>query len=434
MFVSLVVIIFLMFPRHEESRIYSNVFIHGVNVGGMNFEEANASLMDRFQPGLEAQSIRFIKNDEAAVEYLFTDFDARFDFSELVEVALGYNYLKDLPFRLARLFGRKIEILEPPQLVFSPDKLEDIMKNISLKFDIVPQNASFYYENGYILIKEERIGSGVNTEAATLQAKEILNSFLSNTVHLNVVEVRPMYTSGDLNFTKSTLAYYETRYHGGENDPRVKNIKIASERIHNQMLYPNQVFSAGQIIAAHLPNSGYEISIVLVNGEPVEDVGGGVCQVVSTLYNAVLRAELEIVQRHNHSARVSYVDMGFDATVAGDYYDLKFKNTTPHPLLITSSVKDGVLNITLFGYETREESRSLRFEARQVELILPDEYKEVEDDTLNPGEYYVILESQMGYRIELFKLVYVNGVQTEEIKVNTSTYKPLQGVIAIGVG
>jgi vancomycin resistance protein YoaR len=171
-----------------------------------------------------------------------------------------------------------------------------------------------------------------------------------------------------------------------------------------------------------------------VRGKPVEDVGGGVCQVVTTLYNAVLRAELEIIQRHNHSARVGYVDAGFDATVAGDYLDLKFKNNSARPILITSQFENGRLFVKIHGVETRQYGRSLKFEAKQIELIPPSPYREVVDPKIPRGERLVTLESQPGYRFELYKCVFVDGKEIEKIKINTSVYKPLQGIITIGAG
>jgi len=429
----LTLLVFALTSYNETDRIYTHIHIHGVAVGGMNQEEAVAALMERFQPGLEERRITYTVNGETTAEYTFADFGARFDFSALVESALVYSHLGNFTRRVARVFGRPHEITEPPAFAFSIQRMESILADLSKSLDEEPRNATFVEEGGYLIVKEERAGRELDKEAAATATQAALTSLSGGTVELNVEAIQPRFTVTDFDFTKSVLGYFETGYLGGD-EPRSRNVRRAATRIHNQVVYPGEVFSAGAIIAAHLPDSGYEVSIVLVRGEPVEDVGGGVCQVVTTLYNAILRAELEIVQRHNHSARVSYAEMGFDATVAGDYFDLKFKNTTPHPLLIASHTRNGVLHISIYGYETRDSGRSLRFVARQVEVIQPEPYREVVDPTIPRGETYVTLEAQMGYRIELFKYVYMNGIKVEEVKINTSTYKPLQGVIAIGAG
>ena len=418
----------------DANRIYTHIYIHGVPVGGMNKDEAVAALMARFQQGLESKKVRYAINGQPAIEFTFADFGARFDFGGLVDSALEYSNLRSLPIRAARLLGRMHEITSPPEFSFNPERMEDIMAKLSAGLDSPPVNAAFIEEGGQLIVKGEINGHGVDIESAARATQAILRSLESGTVELQIITVEPLYTKEDFDFPKTVLGYFETESIDRDDSPRIRNIRIAAGRIHNQMLYPGEVFSAGAAIAAHLPDSGYEVSIVLVNGEPIEDVGGGVCQVVTTLYNAVLRAELEVLQRHNHSARVSYVGLGFDATVAGDYFDLKFKNNTPRPILITSHLRDSRLYVGIYGYETRKAGRSLRFEARQVELIQPEPYRQVVDSTIPRGEQFVTLESQMGYRIELFKLVYIDDTLVEEVKINTSVYKPLQGVIAIGAG
>jgi vancomycin resistance protein YoaR len=114
--------------------------------------------------------------------------------------------------------------------------------------------------------------------------------------------------------------------------------------------------------------------------------------------------------------------------------DLKFKNNTPRPILITSRIENEKLYVEIHGLETRESGRQLRFEVRQVEIIPPEPYREVVDPSVPFGQRQITLESQMGYHVELYKLVLINGVEISQEKINSSVYKPLQGVIAIGAG
>jgi vancomycin resistance protein YoaR len=156
--------------------------------------------------------------------------------------------------------------------------------------------------------------------------------------------------------------------------------------------------------------------------------------VATTLYNALLRAELTVVQRHNHSARVGYVDPGFDATLAGTWYDLKFKNSTNQPLLLTAEIRSGRLHINLHGFETRPTGRTIRFTGERTQLTDPAPCKEIIDTTLARGERVQVLEAVQGYTYEVYKHVYTNGIATDRVRVNTSTYKPLQGVVHVGAG
>jgi len=330
------------------------------------------------------------------------------------------------------LLGRPHKITEAPALIYDPARVDAGLRAAADKLQTPPTNASFVYENGQIIIIPEAPGRAVNIQHAAEQLNSLVSGLSGGEVAMQTSPVPPRFTTDDLNFTVSALGAASTQLIPGQDDPRARNVRRASERIHNQMLYPGEVFSASALVGAHLPGSGYEAAIVLVRGEPTEDIGGGICQAVTTLYNAVLMAELSVVQRHNHSARVSYVDYGFDATIAGDYYDLKFKNNTSHPILITSWMDHTALHVHIYGNEQRPANRTVHFTSTRVDIIPPEPYKEVIDINLAPGERIVTLESQMGYRFEVYKHVYIDSQEVERVRVNTSQYRPLQGIISIG--
>jgi len=418
----------------ETDRIYTQIYIHGVPVGGLTSQEAEAALMERFQPDLENRVVQFSLNGQIVAEFTFADFGAKFDFSEPVQSAIDFSSIGNLPRRIGRMLGRSYKINNPVKLTINPQRMESIFSGLSREIDRSAQNASFALNNENIVIVPESVGQAIDIQAAILATHHVLNSLVSGVVELAVQITQPMYTRADFEFDVSILGSFQTKYTGIDSDSRIYNVRLAANKINNHVLYPGDVFSASTLIGAHRPNSGYKSAIVLVRGQPVEDIGGGVCQVVSTLYNAALAAELHIVQRHNHSAPVSYVENGFDATVAGDYYDLKFKNNTPYPILITSQMSSGSLQISIHGHESRPANRSIRFSAKPIETIKPEPYREVVDSSIPMGESYVTLQSQLGYHIELHKHIYIDGKEIEVVKINTSIYKPLQGVIAIGAG
>jgi len=420
----------LFYRSLPREKISSNVYIHDVAVGGMTKDEAIAALSARFQPELEKKIVRYKNNNDVVAEFSFAHFETRFDFSALVDEAIAFSRAKK--FRVARIFGREYKISAPPTILYSAEKMEDKMNELSKKIDIAATNASFSEQNGKIIVAKEKSGRAANIEDAAAQTREIFGK-MHGDVDLKISEIKPLYTEKNFSFDVKILGAYETSCNVN-NAPRRRNISRASQKINNSVVYPGEIFSAGTKIAANLPESGYETATVLVRGKPVEDVGGGVCQVVTTLYNAVLRAELEIIQRHNHSARVAYVGAGFDATVAGDYFDLKFKNSSARPILITSFFDDGKLSVKIHGIETRKNNRVLKFEAEQIETILPEPHREIIDPKIPRGEKIVSLEPQAGYRFELYKYIFVDGKETEKIKINTSVYKPLQGIITIGAG
>ena len=421
-------IAFMFWPLQNSSHVY----IHGVHVGGLNAAEANAVLMQHFQPALDVLVITYTLDGVNMGEFTFADFGTVFDFSPLVGEALEYGAARRP--RLLQFVSGVRNFDGIVSLVTSPDmvrehfaKLEDLVRQDA-------KDATFIVEQGVIVVRPDVTGRSLDTALAITDTQAVIESLASGEVVLQITTMAAKYTTSDFTFKVSTLGTFVTLYTGGENEPRVYNVRLAASRVHNQVIQPGQVFSAGQVIAAHKPDTGYKEAVVLVNGEPTYDVGGGVCQVVSTLYNAVLAAELTVVQRHNHSAPVSYVERGFDATVAGDYYDLKFKNCTPHPIIIATTMQAGELRVTIYGYDSRPKERSIRFSVRRVELVQPGPYREIVDPSIPRGERQLVLASQMGYHVELIKHVYMHGEQVEEIKINASVYKALPGVVAIGTG
>ena len=423
--ICLALLIFFVSRGEEADRIYTNVYIHGVNVGGLTAEEAEAELMERFQPMLESRMVTYTIRGQTVAEFEFADFGAQFDFSLLVEDALDRGW---------RLFGRGHMINDPMGIQLSPAKVESVFSGLVRQLEEPAIDASFAMVDGKIEISDHDIGQSVDIGSLVQVTQHVLASVSDGIVEVQLIPLFPNYAREDFEFDISVLGAFRTEYSGTDADPRVYNVRLAAERVHNQVLYPGETFSAGAIIGAHKPNSGYKPAIVLVQGEPVEDIGGGVCQVVTTLYNAVLAAELAIVQRHNHSAPVSYVDRGFDATVAGDYLDLKFKNNTAHPVLITSNMMGGGLTISIHGHDSRPAERTIRFVASRVGVTDPVPCREVVDASIPFGERVTVLAPQPGYHIELHKHVYMSGQEVEVVKISTSIYKPLQGVVAIGAG
>jgi vancomycin resistance protein YoaR len=409
--------------------IHNRVYIHGVAVGGLTAEEATTVLQERYQPSLDEKKIRFTHNKQELAVLGFTEAEARYDFSELTETAHSYGRVRGTRLK-SRLSAKPYEINEPPIYIINQNRVMESIKAFCDKTYAAPVNAALSYQNGDISVIRGKEGRTPDTKAAVTQSFHLLMTQTSGEVELNFTSTMPAYAAKDLSFPISRLGRYETQYTDAQGEPRLANIRTASGRIHNTTLYPGEVFSTAAYINSG-PSGGYAKAVVLVNGQPTEDFGGGVCQVVTTLYNAVLFAELPVVERHNHSVKVQYADYGFDATVAGDYFDLKFMNDTPHPLLIVSAVQNGRMTVSLYGYDKRPPNRSLAFMAERTEVIPPGPATVKKDASLPPGERWLEAEAQDGYKYDLYKYIYENGALTGKVKVNSSAYKPLPAVVLV---
>ena len=179
-------------------------------------------------------------------------------------------------------------------------------------------------------------------------------------------------------------------------------------------------------------SNGYELAHAYVGTEVVDSPGGGVCQVATTLYNAVLRAELEVIQRNCHSMRVTYVPISADSAIAGGVFDLKFRNNLDAPIYIESGWDGANLTFSIYGEEYRPANRKIEFESVQTGVINPPaEPIYTEDKSLPPGTEMVVAQAVTGYTGELWKHVYIDGVLTESILINSSKYQNSPAKIAV---
>lgn len=158
------------------------------------------------------------------------------------------------------------------------------------------------------------------------------------------------------------IASYITKYSTSKaNANRNHNMLLASNAIDGVILYPGDSFSYNQVILSKRDkNNDYKEAGVLVNGEPATGIGGGICQISSTLFEAALYSGMTITERHNHSAKVGYLPAGRDATVSWGGPDLKFKNNLGVPVMIESVMKDGTLKIRFLSKGTPSEFKEIK--------------------------------------------------------------------------
>ena len=229
------------------------------------------------------------------------------------------------------------------------------------------------------------------------------------------------------------LGTYSTNYENST-DNRIANIEAAVSYIDGTVLLPGEEFSFVDTVGPFTEANGYYTATSYSAGEIVESMGGGVCQVSTTLYNAVLRAELTVTERNNHSMTVDYVPLAADAMIATGSSDFCFRNDYADAVTIEAEAVDGVLTISIYGTETRDENRTIEFVSITEEVIDPGEDVVTEDGSLSEGSVIVTQATHMGYVASLYKYIYIDGELESKEVINTSTYKASPRYITIGTG
>ncbi len=215
---------------------------------------------------------------------------------------------------------------------------------------------------------------------------------------------------------------------------RKHNIALASSSLNNTFVDVGKEFSFNQTVGARTEKRGYKNSKIIVGGEFVDGVGGGVCQVSTTLYNAVLMAGLKIIEYHPHSLSVSYVAPSFDAMVNSNTADLRFINNTHNPIIIKVLADGEKIKVEIYGEEMQE--KYLR-KSEIINTIEPPECEIVFDDKgeypdLYDGESRVIKYAKEGIRSVGYIIILKNGKQKGVKKIRSDNYAPIRGKIVYG--
>ena len=225
------------------------------------------------------------------------------------------------------------------------------------------------------------------------------------------------------------LATYSTSY-ASSNANRSTNIALAASKINGTVLMPGEEFSFNGTVGKRTAANGFKTATVYSNGQVTTDYGGGICQVSSTLYNSVLRANLEITNRTNHTFTVGYVPIGLDATVSWGSPDFKFKNSRNYPIKIVATTANKKLTISVYGLKEDVEY--------EVELIsyktgtVPYSTVYTTDSSLGKGKTKVVQSGSNGATSVAYKILKLNGKEVSRTLLSKDTYSPHNQIIARG--
>lgn len=415
----------------EIETFYNNIYINNFNLGGLSIDEAKNMLKTNLLETLKNKKITFAyedKNWELSYDTLKADYNI--DSMVMNAYNVGRNGT------LKERYNIVIALIDKPkkfelEYKFDNNVLENFIITLEKDINIEMKNSEMQRVNGKFIGTPEQIGEKLNTQQAIEVVTSLIKEQKEEKIALVVEKVLPQYTSEYYNKMNNSIGNFDTIItnpaQGG-----VSNIKLASSKINDHLIYPGEVFSTNEALGPTTAATGYMPAPIIINGKLEDGIGGGVCQVSTTLYNAVMYAELEIVERQCHSRPVGYVDKGRDATLAGDYLDFKFKNSTQYPIYIESYVQEDKLFVNIYGDEIHSPSRNLKFESVITEILEPPAEKVIEDNTLELGISQVISQPKEGYKVKVYKSIYDGDKLLDKLHISTSTYKPARGEVRIG--
>ena len=343
-------------------------------------------------------------------------------------LAIKEDELKNAIINEIKDIKQKYNIITIPTEEVKPDEID--IEKIKNEIYKEPQDA-YVSENSETGKTEVHTHvNGVDFAISIDEAKEILAEDKQEyTIPLKITV--PDKTIADLGEEAfpDELATYSTRY-DPTNKNRSNNIAISTEKIDGTIIMPGETFSYNQTVGERTIAEGYKEAGAYAGGRVVQDVGGGICQTSSTLYNAALLANLEIVDRSNHQFLTSYVDAGRDATVAWGSIDFQFKNTRTYPIKIEATAKNGVCTMSIYGI--KEETEYEVVIQSEVLSYIPFTTKYEDDETLDEGEEVVEQSGYRGCTSEAYRILKQNGEVVSKTLLSKDTYDPMTRIIKRG--
>lgn len=321
--------------------------------------------------------------------------------------------------------NRKYNILQIPVQTVQPDDID--IEKIRQEIYKEPQDA-YVSENP---TKVHTHVDGVDFKISIEEAKKLLKENKKEyTIPLKIT--KPKKTIKDLGEEAfpQLIATYTTRY-DPTNYNRSNNLTIAAKKINGTIVMPKETFSYNKIVGARTIEAGYKLAGAYAGGKVVQDVGGGICQISSTLYNTVLLANLEITDRSNHQFLTGYVSAGRDATVSWGSLDFKFKNSRTYPIKVTASAKNGICTINIYGIKEETEYEVLI--QPKVLSYIPYTVKYIEDNTLAQGKEIVEQAGYNGCTSETYRILKLNGKVISKTLLSKDTYDPMQRIVRKGI-
>ncbi|MBO5167186.1 MAG: VanW family protein [Lachnospiraceae bacterium] len=430
---------FVLFPANVQAKnsetIKPGVYAGDIPLADMTLEEANAAV-EEYIVSLETVEVTLLAADNQSVVVSAGELGVAWANPEVLEDALNHGTQGNIVQRYKALKDlENNNVVYPIELEFDITAIDRILTEQCKVFDREAIDYELIREDGEFTVIEGQIGYLLDVETSI----DTVYGYLADewnheaaTIQLDIAVSEPRGSVEELSMVKDVLGTYTTSYStSGSN--RSANVENGCRLIDGTLLYPGDEFSTYTAVAPFSEANGYYMAGSYLSGRVVDSLGGGICQVSTTLYNAVLLSELEVTERYNHSMIVNYVDPSADAAIAeSSGKDFKFVNNLDYPIYIEGYTQGKKITFNIYGVETRPENRTVEYVSEILETTQPTAEVIYPDAGFNVG-YVSISSAHTGYKARLWKIVKEDGVEVSREVVNSSTYKMTPRTAVVGV-
>ena len=417
-----------------DGKLLSGTSIDGVSVGGMDQAEARQALESASASKLQNISVTLQHGGKTWV-LSSQDLDLTYDYDAALAEAFASanNASKDEKKRIEEQ-GLNI----PLKVLSSPSGIDTALSKIASEINVEAKEASVEFTPE----KSDRFTYSDSQTGVTLDMASSLTAIQNavdqgvfpTTVPLVVQTVEPSVTLEDVKKNTTKISTATTSYDGGKEN-RTFNLKKGVDILHGVIVKPGQEFSFNKTTGPRDEKNGWKQAPTIVDGTMFEDdFGGGICQVSTTMFNAVFKAGLKVTERNKHSIPSSYVDLGLDAMVSYGSKDFRFVNNTDYPIYITATCGGGSLTFAVWG-RPLPDGQSIKLRSETNKEVEPGEPEIFDAESLSPGKKETVRKAKNGYEVTVYKDTYdASGERIDSEKAYSVSYAPIRAVIRVGAG
>lgn len=432
LFITAIAMILMIFGRNNyKGVIEKSVFVNGVSVGNMSEAQAKDVLNKKYNEQFKNKKIRMIYGNKAySIDY--KSLNAHYDVENAVDTAFSYDKDSGILENLSKNMGLtssnhnlKLKFLADTSIV------ESVVKKMSKEIDYKPVDAKIILVNNVFKITNEVSGLKVNKVELTKMIKDSISpNGIEAPIQVPVLTVGADIKAVMLSKINTPISSFETFFRASD-VARSGNIRIAGEAVDGVVVMPGEIFSMNKEVGPRVASKGYKEAHVIINGTLTLGLAGGICQATTTMYNAALLANFEIVTRRAHGLHVGYAKPGLDATISGDYIDMKFKNTNQYPIFIHTILKSGMITVVIYG-ANEHPGQTVKLESQVLAKIDPQKPEYVSDPTLKKGEKIIDTKPSEGMRSVAYRKVFQDGKLIKTELLSKDKYKAVRSIIRIG--
>ncbi|SHJ98534.1 Vancomycin resistance protein YoaR, contains peptidoglycan-binding and VanW domains [Hathewaya proteolytica DSM 3090] len=428
-FIAAIIIYLYTYVNNWNNKIYPGVKVAHIDLSGKTKDEAKKIIQEGYVDKVLGKHI-VINAKEKDYSVWYKEIGTDYDVDEIVNKAFQHGKEKNL-FKKYKMIKNKEKNVLDINFSYDIEKVQPIIEAIKNDVNKNPVNPKLKREGGEFIVIPGEKGYSLREE----ELKKIISSSLSSDIRNSEIVIEapidtlePKATKEDLEKVDTKISTFTTTF--GSNKARTKNIKLSTDSINGLVLLPGDEFDFNKVVGERTAERGYETAHVIVGDKFVDGLGGGICQTSSTLYCAMLRANIDASVRDSHTIASSYVDIGQDATVSWGGPEYKFINTLKYPIYIEGYLGGNSLTFNVYSNSALGKYKYKVYSGDKK--VLPATRTVIEDKNLEEGKTQVVKEAYDGHSATVYRETYENGVFVKKQKLYDAKIAPVNGTIKKG--